>query len=127
MRKMRNWFAVLGISACMLAMAAPEVSAYAATEPTYELTEDTAGAEAYVGVVVDTDDLNVRTGPGTTYEQIVVNGEKLKIYEGDKVAIIDIAYSSGGNTWYEIRWVEDGAKYHGYVSGIFMEKTSESA
>ena len=126
MKKMRKWLTVLGLGICLYTTSAPALVAYAETEPTYEATELTSMMEAYVGVV-NTESLNVRTGCGTNYDQIEVNGEKLKIYEGDKVAIMSVGLSTGGKTWYEVRWVEDGVKYHGYVSGTFLKKTEERA
>jgi len=127
MRKMRSWIAILGIGVFLSAAAVPGIAAYAATEPTYEITNDTAEAEAYVGVIYDTDSLNVRTGCGTDYDQVKVNGSNVVLNKGDKIAIISEGRSAGGNVWYEVRWIEDGMEYHGYVSGRYVKKTEERA
>ena len=65
MRKMRNWFAVLGIGISVLTTTVvwTDNIEFAATEPTYELTNETAEVDAYEGEVW-TDELNVRTGFG---------------------------------------------------------------
>ncbi len=127
MRKMRKWLAVLGLGLCLAAIPAPEITAWAATEPTYELTEETASAEAVIGVIRASDGLKVRTGCGTDYDQIIVNGVGLVLDDGDRVAIMSVGESSSGRPWYEVRWVEDGVKYHGYVSGAYVTKTEELA
>ena len=74
MRKIREWLAVLGIGVCLFTLAAPAISAYAVTEPTYQSTEATSQVEAYVGEV-NTDELNVRTGFGANFDQVKVNGK----------------------------------------------------
>jgi len=127
MRKMRTWLAIIGVGMCLMTAAFPQITAYAETEPTFEGTDVTPETEAYVGVVVDTDDLNVRTGCGTDYDRIMVNGEYVILYKGDKVAVVGTGLSKGGRTWYEVRWMEDGVKYHGYVSGTFLKVTEERA
>lgn len=127
MRKMQKWLSVLGISACLFAMAEPGITAYAATEPTYELTNDTAEAEAYVGEVDVDDGLNVRTGFGADYDRVQVDGEYVILYDNDKVAVMSEGKASDGNTWYEVRWVEDGVEYHGYVRGKYVKKSDERA
>ena len=82
MRKIREWLAVLAIGVCLLTMAVPAVTVYAETEPTYELTDLTAMAEAYVGTV-NVDGLNVRTGFGANFDQVKVNGKSVVLHEGD--------------------------------------------
>ena len=96
MKKMRKWLAIFGIGVFLITSLVPAVTAYAETEPTYELTDDTAEVEAYVGVITASDFLNVRTGCGTEYEQITINGENLRLYGGDKVAIMSQGLSSSG-------------------------------
>ncbi len=125
MEKMRKWLAVLGLGLCLVT-AAVDTVAFAATEPTYEVTDETASAEAVVGIINASDGLNVRTGCGTNYDQVEINGVKLTLSDGDRVAIMSTGQSSAGKTWYEVRWVEDGVKYHGYVSGLYVTKTEEA-
>ena len=126
MRKMREWLAVLGIGVCLLAVTAPTVKVYAVTEPTYESTEATSQADAYVGEV-NTDELNVRTGFGANFDQVKVNGKSVILNKGDKVAVMSKGKSSSGYEWYEIRWVEDGMEYHGYVRGKYVTLSETKA
>ncbi len=128
MRRMQKWLAVLGTGLWLLtAVTAPEIHAYAETEPTYESTDLTSQIEAYVGEVYDTESLNVRTGRGTDFDQVKVNGKNVVLEKGDKVAIMQDGLSAGGKVWYEIRWMEDGVEYHGYVSGRYIKKSETRA
>lgn len=126
MRKIREWLAVLAIGVCLLTMAMPADIAFAKTEPTYELTELTAMSEAYVGTV-NIGELNVRTGFGADYDQIKINGEYLVLDEDDEVAVMSVGKASDGNDWYEVRWVEDGIEYHGYVRGKYVTMSDRKA
>ena len=126
MKKMREWLAVLAIGVCLLTMAMPAVTVFAKTEPTYELTELTAMAEAYVGTV-NVDELNVRSGFGANFDQIKVNGKHVILHDGDKVAVMSVGKSSSGNEWYEVRWVEDEVEYHGYVRGKYVTMSDTKA
>ena len=126
MKKMRKWLSVLGISACLFAMAVPGITAYAEKEPTYELTNVTSSVEAYVGEI-DVDNLNVRTGFGTDFERVQIDGEYVVLHDGDKVAVMSEGTSSDGKSWYEVRWVEDGVEYHGYVRGKYVKMSEERA
>ena len=80
MKKVRKLLAIFGIGVFLMTSLVPAATAYAATEPTYELTDDTADAEAYVGVIKVESFLNVRTGYGSEYEQIMINGEGLVLH-----------------------------------------------
>ena len=126
MRKVREWLAVLGIGVCLFTMAAPAISVYAVTEPTYEATEATSQADAYVGKV-NVDELNVRTGFGANFDQVKVNGKYVILHDGDKVAVMSVGKSSSGNEWYEVRWVEDEVEYHGYVRGKYVTMSDTKA
>ena len=125
MRKLRKWLAVLGIGACLLATA-PMMTAYAETEPTYEITEETANVDAPVGVVT-AKALNVRTGFGANYDRLVVNEKSVTVHEGDRLAVMSAGTAGDGSTWYEVRWIENDVHYHGYVSGGFLKLTEELA
>ena len=124
MRGMQKWLAVLGMSVSILitAFAIPEKLVYAATEPTYELTEETAGIEAYEGEIW-IDKLNVRTGFGANYDRV----ENVYLVKGDKVAVMSSGKASNGDTWYEVRWVLNGVEYHGYVHSHYVTMTENRA
>ncbi len=126
--KMRKWLAVLGVcmSVVTISAAFPETAVYAVTEPTYEVTSDTASVEAYVGEV-NISELNVRTGFGANYDVVVVNGKQVVLEDGDKVAVMSSGESTSGYLWYEIRWIEDGIEYHGYVRGKYITVSENRA
>ena len=111
-REIMQWIFIFSIGVCLLWLAMiPNRMVYAATEPTYELTEETKEVEAYIGTVVDTSSLNVRTGFGSDFDKVKVNGSTVILSKGDKVAIMSSGKSSGGSTWYEVRWVKNGTEY----------------
>ena len=127
--KMIQWLTVVGMGLYlfMVCLGMPEVFVYAATEPTYEYTEETSAVEAYVGTVIGTDSLNVRTGFGPNYDKVQVNGSNVILMRGDKIAIMSSGNSSGGSLWYEVRWVKNDIEYHGYVSAKYIERSEERA
>lgn len=125
MGKIRKWLAVLGTGVCLLA-ATPDMRVYAETEPTYQITEETEMAEPKIGVV-NVSELNVRTGFGGGYDQVKVNGKLVILHSGDKVAVFSIGKSTSGYDWYEVRWMEDGVEYHGYVRGLYVDISEERA
>ena len=128
-KKILQWLTVVGMGLYLLmaCLGMPKVLVYAATEPTYEYTNETSEIEAYVGTVVGTDSLNVRTGFGANYDKVQVNGSNVILMRGDRVAIMSSGNSSGGSLWYEVRWVKNDIEYHGYVSGKYVERSEERA
>ncbi len=126
---MIQWLTVVGMGLYLFlaCLGMPEVFVYAATEPTYEYTEETSAVEAYVGTVTGTDSLNVRTGFGASYDKVQVNGSNVILLRGDRVAIMSSGNASNGSVWYEVRWVKNDIEYHGYVSGKYIERSEERA
>ena len=127
--KMIQWLTVVGMGLYlfMACLGIPEVLVYAATEPTYEYTEETSAVEAYVGTVTGTDSLNVRTGFGASYDKVQVNGSNVILLKGDRVAIMSSGNASNGSVWYEVRWVKNDIEYHGYVNAKYIERSEERA
>ena len=126
-KRMRTWVAVVGTMLCLTAtFAQTSASVFAAKEPTFEATEETMVADAYVGEV-NIDGLNVRMGFGADYDKVVVNGKQLTLHKGDMIAVMASGNSSSGNLWYEVRWMEDGVEYHGYVNAKYVNLTDEIA
>ena len=128
-KKILQWITVfgMGLYLFMASVGMPKVLVYAATEPTYEYTNETSAVEAYVGTVVGTDSLNVRTGFGANYDKVQVNGSNVILMRGDRIAIMSSGNSSGGSLWYEVRWVKNDIEYHGYVSAKYIERSEERA
>lgn len=128
MSKVRKWLAITGVSAVLFALATvfSGRTAYAETEPTYEVTNETAEAEAYVGEV-NTEHLNVRLGFGTAYDRVNVNGEYIMLVQGDEVAVMSSGNAANGDLWYEVRWMKDGTEFHGYVNASFVNLSENRA
>ncbi len=94
--------------------------------PTFELTAETEGIEAFEVEVV-TENLNVRVGRGTSFERLKYNDEYVVLHKGDKVAGFSTGKASNGGEWYEIRWTDDGVEFHGYVYAGYTKLTGEKA
>jgi len=77
-------------------------------------------------VVTGATALNVRSGPGTDYENVITeDGEKITLPNGYSVMILDETRDFSGNTWYEISFTYNSAERTGYVLGDYIkEKTS---
>lgn len=127
-KRVIQWIAVFGISLCLLLAVfhMPQIMAYAATEPTYELTDETKEVEAYIGTV-NIESLNVRTGFGASFDKVQVNGSVVVLLNGDKVAIMSSGNASNGSLWYEVRWIKNGVEYHGYVNAKYVDSSQERA
>lgn len=74
---------------------------------------------ASIGVVT-ADKLNVRTGAGTDYDILVVDGKQVKLAKGTEVNII-----SEDDTWYYISAKYNDATIKGYVSSEYITITKK--
>ncbi len=70
--------------------------------------------------------LNVRSGPGTDYDNITTNsGEKITLPNGYSVMILDETRDSSGNLWYYISFTYEYTEKTGYALGDYIkERTS---
>lgn len=103
-----------------------DVNTFAEILPTYELTEETEGIDAFE-VEVRTEKLNVRIGWGTDFEKLTYNGENVVLHKGDKIAGMAKGKDKKGNEWYEVRWTDNGVEMHGYVYAPYTTLTGEKA
>lgn len=110
----------------MMTAVVPRHEVLAAKEPTYAITEETKNMEATIGRVT-VSELNVRTGIGATNDLVKVDGKTLVLHTDDRVAIMSRGYTSSNVMWYEVRWVENGVEYHGYVNASYVKDTKETA
>ncbi len=62
--------------------------------------------------------LNIRTGPGTNYDKVSVNGVAAYLVMSQEVEIL-----SEISGWYEINAVFNGTTVHGYAYSIYITKT----
>lgn len=80
-----------------------------------------APADAYV----NDDEINVRTGPGTSYKAVQFDGSKnICLYCGQYVKIINSTKGSDGYTWYQINFRYNGYSKLGYMRSDFITKLS---
>lgn len=127
-QNIRKKIMTLGAIACLsvTVLAGTATTVYAAKEPTFEATDETTAVEAYVGEI-NINELNVRTGFGANYDVVKIGGLQVILQKGDRVAVMSSGYSTSGNLWYEVRWVEDGLECHGYVRAKYVTMTEEIA
>ena len=60
--------------------------------------------------------LYLRSGPGTSYQIVVVNGKSVVVPTGTTLDIKE-SQLSGSTTWYRVDYESDGTSYSGWVSG----------
>lgn len=127
-KRVTQWITAFGMGLCLLlaVFGMQEIMVYAATEPTYEWTDETKEAEAYVGTV-NIESLNVRTGFGASFDKVQMNGSIVVLLDGDKVAVMSSGNASNGSLWYEVRWMKNGVEYHGYVNAKYVDISEERA
>ena len=128
MKKIQKIVLVCGVSMCLSAMCpgGSVKTALAETEPTFNATQETSVTTPYIATV-NTENLNVRIGYGGNFDQLRVDGKLIILHEGDQVAVFESGTSPSGYLWYEIRWMEDGLEYHGYVRGKYLDLSEEVA
>ncbi len=107
---------IWGAIILMLALSAPK-DVFAIKEPTYEYTDETAEATAFVVEVFTK--LYLMDAPGYENTKITYNGSIVVVEAGDRVAGMNSVTTSHNELWYEVRWVEDGQEFHGYIYSGF--------
>ncbi len=72
--------------------------------------------------IVNVERMNIRTGPGTNYEQLLdSNGEPVKLTSGKIVELLGSGLSASGSVWYKVRFdynEESGLVGYGFGSYI---------
>ena len=101
----------------------PVKTVFAATEAAFDYVE---GEEltAYKGIVT-TDELNVRTGAGTSNSIVQYDGANLLLNTNDEVAIVG-EKEEKSEIWYEVRFTKDGNGCTGFVHSAYVNKTTET-
>lgn len=70
--------------------------------------------------------VNVRVGPGTTYDKVTtVNGDKLQLNFNHEVSIIGQETASNGSVWYQVNFYFGGNTYTGYVISDYVRVNSD--
>ncbi len=75
-------------------------------------------AKASTAGKVTADELNVRIGPGSEYDQLTHDGYLVYLVQGD---VVEIEYKTGN--WYFVSAMFKGAKIKGFVSGYYIQVT----
>ncbi len=87
-------------------------------------TLDEGGAEVfYEGRVIVGSYANVRTGPGTSAEILNVDGENIRLTNGDMVIILGETTNTSNEVWYHIRFTVNGTQVEGYCRSDFITRT----
>lgn len=71
---------------------------------------------AAIGTVQVPGMLNVRSGPGTTYELVRSGGTGVTLTDGAKVTIIGV-----NGKWYHVKFTQNSKKIEGYVSSDYVK------
>lgn len=70
--------------------------------------------------------VNVRVGPGTTYDKVTtVNGDRLQLNFNHEVSIIGQETASNGSVWYQVNFYFGGNTYTGYVISDYVRVNSD--
>ncbi len=104
--------------------------AFASTEATYKYTEETKEAEAFVAQMIG--DENVHVGAGSTYKILVnpLTDKKVTLKSGDLIAVmseVKVTENKVKTVWYEIRWVQDGVEFYGFIPSTNAVMTGDKA
>ncbi|MBP5184457.1 MAG: SH3 domain-containing protein [Lachnospiraceae bacterium] len=94
--------------------ATPTPEPTATPVPTSTPTPTPNGFNAYVSA----GEAYVRTGPGTTYDRVSVNGKQVSLFQNDLVKIVDTQ-----NDWHKIEGTFNGAAFSGYIYAPFVVRT----
>ena len=74
-----------------------------------------AGAATAKGEV-NADALNVRTGAGTNFDILSINGVQIRLVKGTKVTITEELPGD----WYKVEFIYEGKKNTGYVAAMYV-------
>lgn len=100
------------------------VSVYNGVKATCQITvvDDTKNATG----TVTGDWVNVRSGPGTNYSNIKVNGVSAMLAKNTKVTILgqQSSNSPSKSTWYKISFISGGKTYTGYIISTYCKQTA---
>ena len=77
------------------------------------------GEDAYV----NDDEINVRSGPGTSYSAVLFNGSKtIRLYRGQYVKILAAQKGTDGADWYQILFTYNGYTKMGFMRSDFVTR-----
>lgn len=70
--------------------------------------------------------VNIRTGPGTTYDKLTtIDGSKLQLNYNHEVTVLSSEQASNGSTWYQVSFYYGGNTYTGYIVSDYVRLTAD--
>jgi beta-N-acetylglucosaminidase len=70
--------------------------------------------------------VNVRVGPGTTYDKLTtVSGDKLQLNYNHEVSILGEDTASNGSVWYQVSFYYGGNTYTGYIVSDYVRVNTD--
>ena len=75
----------------------------------------------YKGMANDT--VNVREGPGTKFDKVIMEDKSnLQLHPREEIIILDEAAADDGTPWFYLSVTRDGVEYKGYSSSNYVSK-----
>jgi len=102
----------------------PTATPTEAATPTPEATATPVPTEAPAVVTnayVDANVLNIRTGAGTTYDKVTLNGENVQLTRDHRVQILEVK-----ENWFHVRFEFKGSVVEGYAYGPYIKPDANS-
>ncbi len=76
---------------------------------------------------VNDDQVNVRSGAGTNYSNVMSGENRIQLYTGHEVTVIDETLGTDGMVWYNISFVYSEVSYTGYMRSDFINISNTSS
>lgn len=81
----------------------------------------------YEGSVTVSSALNVRTGAGTSFDQVKDEaGNIIQLKPQEKVIILEDVVTDDGKVWFKVQFEREGKSYEGFASGQYIAKNEEA-
>ena len=81
----------------------------------------------YEGTVTVSSALNVRTGAGTSFDQLKdESGSIIQLKPQDKVIILEDVVSEDGKVWFKVQFEREGKKYEGFATSTYIAKNEDA-
>lgn len=84
------------------------------------LAEETVYEQSKQGKV-NSDNVNVRTGPGTSYDATKIDGKWVYLNTNQEVTVLGEDKDGSGHLWYKVRFTYNGNEYERWVYGDYVD------
>lgn len=110
-KRYRAMIGILLVVACMVTLIGSRATIYGYTSKNGQV------------VVSGTTKVNVRVGPGTSYNRLTTStGANIQLSNGSDIVVVGEAYASDGKKWYKIKFkYTDSATYTGYMHSDYVK------